>query len=137
MQECPLGWYGPGCRRPCECEHRCPCDPQTGNCSLAQAPTLNDIVSQVKQCLRPSEATVRTGEFSLLTGTTWLALTLALVFLLLVSTVVNVSLLLGSRAERSRHLDGTYVYHPLQEMNGELLASEKEQPGDAQNPFKD
>lgn len=69
--------------------------------------------------------------------TTWLALTLALVFLLLVSTVVNVSLLLGSRAERSRHLDGTYVYHPLQEMNGELLASEKEQPGDAQNPFKD
>nr|XP_044603134.1 N-acetylglucosamine-1-phosphodiester alpha-N-acetylglucosaminidase isoform X2 [Equus asinus] len=120
VQECPLGWYGPGCRRPCECEHRCPCDPQTGNCSLAQAPTLNDIVSQVKQCLRPSEATVRTGEFSLLTG-----------------TVVNVSLLLGSRAERSRHLDGTYVYHPLQEMNGELLASEKEQPGDAQNPFKD
>ena len=69
--------------------------------------------------------------------TTWLAVTLALVFLLLISTAVNVSLLLGSRAERSRHLDGAYVYHPLQEMNGELLASEKEQPSDTHNPFKD
>lgn len=69
--------------------------------------------------------------------TAWLALTLALVFLLLISTVANVSLLLGSRAERSRHLDGAYVYHPLQEMNGELLAMEKEQQGDAHNPFKD
>lgn len=46
-------------------------------------------------------------------------------------------MLLGSRAERSRHLDGAYVYHPLQEMNGELLAGEKEQQGDAHNPFKD
>lgn len=46
-------------------------------------------------------------------------------------------LLLGSRAEQSRHLDGAYVYHPLQEMNAELLAAEKEQPGDAHNPFKD
>lgn len=75
--------------------------------------------------------------FSSASRTTWLALTLALVFLLLISTVVNVSLLLGSRAERSRHLDGAYVYHPLQEMNGELLAGEKEQHGDAHNPFKD
>ncbi|XP_006747557.1 N-acetylglucosamine-1-phosphodiester alpha-N-acetylglucosaminidase-like [Leptonychotes weddellii] len=136
-QECPLGWHGPGCQRPCECEHQCPCDPQTGNCSLAQAPALNSILSQVKQCLQPSKTTLRTGELSLLTGTTWLALTLGLVFLLLISTVVNVSLLLGSRAERSRHLDGAYVYHPLQEMNGELLATEKEQPGDAHSPFKD
>lgn len=69
--------------------------------------------------------------------TTCLALTLALVFLLLISIVVNVSLLLGSRAERSRHLDGSYVYHPLQEMNGELSAAEKEQPGETCNPFKD
>ena len=46
-------------------------------------------------------------------------------------------MLLGSKAERSRHLDGAYVYHPLQEMNGELLAAEKEQPADAHNPFKD
>lgn len=75
--------------------------------------------------------------FSSAPRTTWLALTLVLVFLLLISTVVNVSLLLGSRAERSRHLDGAYVYHPLQEMNGELLAGEKEQQGDAHNPFKD
>uniref|UniRef100_A0A452T974 N-acetylglucosamine-1-phosphodiester alpha-N-acetylglucosaminidase n=1 Tax=Ursus maritimus TaxID=29073 RepID=A0A452T974_URSMA len=112
--ECPLGWHGPGCQRPCKCEHQCPCDPQTGNCSLAQAPA-----------------------FSSAPRTTWLALTLALVFLLLISMVANVSLLLGSRAERSRHLDGAYVYHPLQEMNGELLASEKEQLGDAHNPFKD
>lgn len=58
-------------------------------------------------------------------------------FLLLISMVVNVSLVLGSRAERSRHLDGAYVYHPLQEMNGELLATEKEQAGDTRNPFKD
>lgn len=69
--------------------------------------------------------------------TTWLALTLALVFLLLVSAAANVSFLLGSRAERNRHLDGDYVYHPLQEMNGELLAAEKEPPGDAHGPFKD
>ncbi|XP_058426093.1 N-acetylglucosamine-1-phosphodiester alpha-N-acetylglucosaminidase isoform X2 [Diceros bicornis minor] len=137
VQECSLGWHGPGCQRPCECEHQCPCDPQTGNCSLTRATALNSILSQVKLCLQPSEATTRTGELSLLTGTTWLALTLALVFLLLISMVANVSLLLGSRARRSRHLDGAYVYHSLQEMNGELLASEKEQPGDAQNPFKD
>ncbi|XP_039741217.1 N-acetylglucosamine-1-phosphodiester alpha-N-acetylglucosaminidase isoform X2 [Pteropus medius] len=137
VQECPLGWHGPGCQKPCECEHQCPCDPQTGSCNLTWAPTLNSILSQAKQCLPPSEVTLQTGELSLLTGTTWLALTLALVFLLLISTVVNVSLLLGSRAERSRHLDGAYVYHPLQEMNGELLATEKEQSGDIHNPFKD
>lgn len=75
--------------------------------------------------------------FSPAPRTTWLAITLALVFLLLISTVANVSLFLGSRAARSRHLDGAYVYHPLQEMNGELLAAEKEQPGDTCNPFKD
>lgn len=69
--------------------------------------------------------------------TTWLAITLALAFLLLISTVANVSLFLGSRAARSRHLDGAYVYHPLQEVNGEHPASEKEQLGDSCNPFKD
>ncbi|XP_016016649.1 N-acetylglucosamine-1-phosphodiester alpha-N-acetylglucosaminidase isoform X2 [Rousettus aegyptiacus] len=137
VQECPLGWHGPGCQKPCECEHQCPCDPQTGSCNLTRAPILSSILSQAKQCLPPSEVTLQTGELSLLTGTTWLALTLALVFLLLISTAVNVSLLLSSRAERSRHLDGAYVYHPLQEMNGELLATEKEQTGDTHNPFKD
>ncbi|XP_021100084.1 N-acetylglucosamine-1-phosphodiester alpha-N-acetylglucosaminidase isoform X3 [Heterocephalus glaber] len=126
-EECPLGWYGPGCQRPCQCEHHCPCDPQTGNCST----------SQVKQCLQPSEVTPRAGELSFFTRTTWLALTLTLVFLLLLSTAANVYLLLGSRAERNRHLDGDYVYHPLQEMNGELLATEKEQPGNTHHPFKD
>uniref|UniRef100_A0A673TMJ6 N-acetylglucosamine-1-phosphodiester alpha-N-acetylglucosaminidase n=1 Tax=Suricata suricatta TaxID=37032 RepID=A0A673TMJ6_SURSU len=124
-RECPLGWHGPGCQRHCECEHQCPCDPQTGSCSLARAPPL------------PHPPPAADLAFSSLRRTTWLALTLALVFLLLISTVVNVSLLLGSRAERSRHLDGAYVYHPLQEMNGELLAGEKEQQGDAHNPFKD
>lgn len=69
--------------------------------------------------------------------TTWLVLTLILVVLLLISTVVNVNLILGSKAERNRHLDGDYVYHPLQEMNGELLAAEKEQTEDTCNPFKD
>ncbi|XP_036266550.1 N-acetylglucosamine-1-phosphodiester alpha-N-acetylglucosaminidase isoform X2 [Pipistrellus kuhlii] len=137
VQECPLGWHGPGCQRPCECEHQCPCDPQTGNCNLTQAPNLSSTLSQVKQCLQPSQVSVQTREFSLLTGTSWLALTLALAFLLLISIVANVTLLLGSRAERSRHLDGSYVYHPLQEMNGELSAAEKEQPGDTCNPFKD
>jgi N-acetylglucosamine-1-phosphodiester alpha-N-acetylglucosaminidase len=57
--------------------------------------------------------------------------------LLLISISANVSLLLGSRGERNRHLDGDYVYHPLQEMNGDLLAIEKEQPGDVREPFKD
>ncbi|XP_074202826.1 N-acetylglucosamine-1-phosphodiester alpha-N-acetylglucosaminidase isoform X3 [Camelus bactrianus] len=136
-EKCPLGWYGPGCQSPCKCEHQCPCDPQTGNCSLARAPTLTSILSQVKQCLLPPEATLKAGELSLFTRTTWLALTLALVFLLLISAAANVSLFLGSRTERRRHLDGAYVYHPLQEMNGELLASEKEQLGDTCNPFKD
>ncbi|XP_003790897.1 N-acetylglucosamine-1-phosphodiester alpha-N-acetylglucosaminidase [Otolemur garnettii] len=126
-EECPLGWHGPSCQRPCECDHQCPCDPQTGNCSI----------SPVKQCLQPSETTMSAGELSFFTGTAWLALTLALVFLLLVSTVANVALFLGSRAERRRRLDGDYVYHPLQEMNGELLATEKEQPGGSCNPFKD
>lgn len=77
------------------------------------------------------------GGFSPAHRTSWLALTLALVFLLLLSMVANVFLFLGSRAEWSRHLDGAYVYHPLQEMNGELLAPEKEQPGDTRSPFKD
>lgn len=77
------------------------------------------------------------GGFSPAPRTAWLALTLALVFLLLISTVVNVSLLWGSRVERSRHLDGAYAYHQLQEMNGELQATEKEQLGDTHNPFKD
>ncbi|XP_036787659.2 N-acetylglucosamine-1-phosphodiester alpha-N-acetylglucosaminidase isoform X1 [Manis pentadactyla] len=135
-QECPFGWHGPGCQQPCECEHQYPCDPQTGNCSLSP-PALSSILSQAKQCLQPSEATLEPGKLSLLTGTTWLALTLALVFLLLISSVANVSLLCSSRAERSRHLDGAYVYHQLQEMNGELLAAEKEQLRDACNPFKD
>ncbi|XP_007982963.3 N-acetylglucosamine-1-phosphodiester alpha-N-acetylglucosaminidase [Chlorocebus sabaeus] len=125
-EECPLGWHGPGCQRPCECEHHCPCDPKTGNCSI----------SGVKQCLQPSEATLRAGELSFFTRTTWLALSLALAFLLLLSVAVNLSLLL-SRAERTRRLRGDYAYHPLQEMNGELLAVEKEQPGGAHNPFKD
>lgn len=126
-EECPLGWHGPGCQRPCQCEHQCPCDPQTGNCSISQG----------KQCLRPAEASSRAGEFSFFTGTTWLALTLALVFLLLVSVATNLSLLFGSRVERSRRLGGEYVYHPLQEMNGELLAADKEQPGVTHSPFKD
>lgn len=126
-EECPLGWYGPGCQSPCQCDHQCPCDPQTGNCS----------VSQVKQCLQSTEATPRAGELAFFTRTTWLVLTLILVVLLLISTAVNVSLILGSKAERNRHLDGDYVYHPLQEMNGELLAAEKEQTEDTCNPFKD
>ncbi|XP_047636526.1 N-acetylglucosamine-1-phosphodiester alpha-N-acetylglucosaminidase isoform X3 [Phacochoerus africanus] len=137
VQECPLGWYGPGCQSPCKCEHQCPCDPQTGNCSLTWSPTLNSLLSQVKQCLPPPGATLKTEELSVSTRTTWLALTLALVFLLLISMAVNVSLFLGSRAKRSRHLVGAYAYHPLQETNGELLAVEKEQPGDTCNPFKD
>ncbi|XP_068825030.1 N-acetylglucosamine-1-phosphodiester alpha-N-acetylglucosaminidase isoform X1 [Capricornis sumatraensis] len=137
VQECPLGWYGPGCQSPCKCEHQCPCDPQTGNCSVNWSPTLSSLFSRVKECFPPPEVTVRAGELSLLTRTTWLAITLALAFLLLISTAANVSLFLGSRASRSRHLDGAYVYHPLQEVNGEHLAAEKEQLGDSCNPFKD
>lgn len=45
--------------------------------------------------------------------------------------------MLGFRAECSWHLDGTYNYHPLQEMNGELLAPEKELPSDTQNLLRD
>lgn len=126
-EECPLGWYGPGCQRPCQCEHQCPCDPQTGNCSI----------SRVKQCLQTMKVTPRAGELPFFSRSTWLALTLTLMFLLLLSTAANVSLLLSSRAERNRRLDGDYVYHPLQEMNGELLVTEKEQPGNTHNPFKD
>lgn len=44
--ECPLGWHGPGCQSPCECEHQCPCDPQTGNCNLTLVPTLSSFLSQ-------------------------------------------------------------------------------------------
>lgn len=44
--ECPLGWHGPGCQKPCECEHQCPCDPQTGSCNLTRAPILSSILSQ-------------------------------------------------------------------------------------------
>lgn len=137
VQECPLGWYGPGCQSPCKCEHQCPCDPQTGNCSVNWSPTLSSLFSRVKECFPPPEVTVQAEELSLLTRTTWLAITLALAFLLLISTAANVSLFLGSRAARRRHLDGAYVYHPLQEVNGEHPAAEKEQLGDSSNPFKD
>lgn len=44
--ECPLGWYGPGCQSPCKCEHQCPCDPQTGNCSVNWSPTLSSLFSR-------------------------------------------------------------------------------------------
>lgn len=91
----------------------------------------------MKQCLQSTEAPPRAGGLASFTGTTWLALTLILIFLLLISTAVNVSLLLGSRAERNRHLDGDYVYHPLQEVNGDALAAEKEQTEETCNPFKD
>uniref|UniRef100_G3T2D5 N-acetylglucosamine-1-phosphodiester alpha-N-acetylglucosaminidase n=1 Tax=Loxodonta africana TaxID=9785 RepID=G3T2D5_LOXAF len=109
-EECPLGWHGPGCQSPCKCEHQCPCNPHTGNCSL----------SWMKQCFVSPEATLRAKELSFFTGTTWLVLTLTLLFLLLMSMAVNVILLRGSRTERNRHLDGGYVYHPLREENGEL-----------------
>ena len=85
----------------------------------------------------PTLPQARMWDFSPALRTTWLALTLVLVFLLLISMVVNVSLLLGSRAERSRLLGGSYVYYPLQEMNGELSAAEKDQMGDACISFKD
>ncbi|KAI5277763.1 N-Acetylglucosamine-1-Phosphodiester Alpha-N-Acetylglucosaminidase [Manis pentadactyla] len=103
----------------------------TGLAASSHHPLTSEAVSAA------TEATLKPGELFLLTGTTWLALTLALVFLLLISSMANVSLLLSSRAERSQHLDGAYVYHPLQEMNGELLVAEKEQLGDARNAFKD
>lgn len=91
----------------------------------------------MKQCLQTMKVTPRAGELPFFSRSTWLALTLTLMFLLLLSTAANVSLLLSSRAERNRRLDGDYVYHPLQEMNGELLVTEKEQPGNTHNPFKD
>nr|KAF6441601.1 N-acetylglucosamine-1-phosphodiester alpha-N-acetylglucosaminidase [Rousettus aegyptiacus] len=131
-------WRGAACNEldcgPSNCSQHGLCTETGCRC---EAGWTGSNCSEAKQCLPPSEVTLQTGELSLLTGTTWLALTLALVFLLLISTAVNVSLLLSSRAERSRHLDGAYVYHPLQEMNGELLATEKEQTGDTHNPFKD
>lgn len=94
--ECPLGWYGPGCQSPCKCEHQCPCDPQTGNCSVNWSPTLSRLFSRgtapprappgagegrplfsqpsaspwplaVKECFPPPEVTVRAGELSLFT----------------------------------------------------------------------
>ncbi|XP_022275797.1 N-acetylglucosamine-1-phosphodiester alpha-N-acetylglucosaminidase isoform X2 [Canis lupus familiaris] len=135
-EACSNSSFGEDCAMKCRCQNGAACDPVWGTCTCTSGFT-GDTCEQVKQCLRPSQTTLRPGELSLLTGSSWLALTLGLVFLLLISTVANVSLLLGSRAERSRHLDGAYVYHPLQEMNGELLAAEKEQPADAHNPFKD
>uniref|UniRef100_A0A7N5JIQ8 N-acetylglucosamine-1-phosphodiester alpha-N-acetylglucosaminidase n=1 Tax=Ailuropoda melanoleuca TaxID=9646 RepID=A0A7N5JIQ8_AILME len=135
-EACSNGSFGEDCAMKCGCQNGAACDPVRGTCTCPPGFT-GDTCEHVKQCLPSSATTLRTGELSLLTGTTWLALTLALVFLLLISTVANVYLLLGSRAEQSRHLDGAYVYHPLQEMNAELLAAEKEQPGDAHNPFKD
>nr|KAF6366701.1 N-acetylglucosamine-1-phosphodiester alpha-N-acetylglucosaminidase [Pipistrellus kuhlii] len=131
-------WRGAACDEldcgPSNCSQRGLCTETGCRC---EAGWTGSNCSEVKQCLQPSQVSVQTREFSLLTGTSWLALTLALAFLLLISIVANVTLLLGSRAERSRHLDGSYVYHPLQEMNGELSAAEKEQPGDTCNPFKD
>ncbi|KAM9584273.1 LOW QUALITY PROTEIN: N-acetylglucosamine-1-phosphodiester alpha-N-acetylglucosaminidase [Trichechus inunguis] len=135
-EECPHGWYGPGCQSPCKCEHQCPCNPRTGNCSLSWTPAMTSLTSQVNRCFPSPEATLRARELSYFTGTTWLVLTLTLVFLLLLSMAVNVTLLRGSRTERNRHLDGGYVYHPLREVNGEP-AAEKEQLGDTHGPFKD
>uniref|UniRef100_A0A2K6FCH7 N-acetylglucosamine-1-phosphodiester alpha-N-acetylglucosaminidase n=1 Tax=Propithecus coquereli TaxID=379532 RepID=A0A2K6FCH7_PROCO len=127
-------WRGAGCGEldcgPSNCSDHGLCTETGCRC---EAGWMGTNCSEVKQCLQSYEG----GEASSFTRTAWLALTLALVFLLLVSTAANVALLLGSRAERQRHLDGDYVYHPLHEMNGELLAAEKEQPGGSCNPFKD
>lgn len=99
-------------------------------CLLPSLPTGLSILSVGSGCPPP------TSTLFFCPRTTWLALTLTLIFLLLISTGVNVSLFLGSRAERNRHLDGDYVYHPLQEVNGEVLAAEKEQTEETCNPFK-
>ncbi|XP_006895303.1 PREDICTED: LOW QUALITY PROTEIN: N-acetylglucosamine-1-phosphodiester alpha-N-acetylglucosaminidase [Elephantulus edwardii] len=135
-QECPLGWYGPGCQSPCQCEHSCPCDPYTGNCSFSWSPATSSLLSLAKQCFPSFKATTRASEPSFFTGTTWLVLTLTLLFLLVVSMAVNVTLFRGSRVQRNRHLDGDYAYHPLQETNGAAPATEK-QLGDACCPRTD
>ncbi|XP_054990743.1 N-acetylglucosamine-1-phosphodiester alpha-N-acetylglucosaminidase isoform X2 [Sorex araneus] len=90
-----------------------------------------------EECLQLPEGAPRTAAPPLLTGNAWLGLTLALGFLLLVSMAANVALVLGPRAQRSRHLDGAYFYHPLREVNGDLPAADKEPPGDARNLCRD
>uniref|UniRef100_A0A2K5CPW3 N-acetylglucosamine-1-phosphodiester alpha-N-acetylglucosaminidase n=1 Tax=Aotus nancymaae TaxID=37293 RepID=A0A2K5CPW3_AOTNA len=130
-------WRGPGCGEldcgPSNCSQHGLCTETGCHCD---AGWTGSNCSEVKQCLQPPEATLRAEELSFFTRTTWLALTLVLAFLLLISTTANLSLLL-SRAQRNRRLRGDYAYHPLQEMNGEPLAIEKEQLGGAHNPFKD
>ncbi|XP_072464484.1 N-acetylglucosamine-1-phosphodiester alpha-N-acetylglucosaminidase-like isoform X2 [Notamacropus eugenii] len=131
---CPLGWYGPSCQHACMCESSCPYDPKTGYCNLTS--TVQDILSQVGQCLAPSMVRKRNEEHLYFTKTAWLSLTLALGLLLLLSAAANVTFVLGSRASR-RRLDGEYAYHPLQEMNGELQSLEKEPQGDPTLSIKD
>lgn len=62
---------------------------------------------------------------------TWVSVTSVLALLLVMSTLGNIGLLLKARTER-RPERSDYLYHPLQEMNGEAshtsAASEMEDP---------
>ncbi|OWK11082.1 NAGPA [Cervus elaphus hippelaphus] len=147
-EACTSGFFGEDCAQKCQCHNGATCDPVQGTCACPPGFTGDTCVQECPlgwygpgcqspcKCEHQCPCDPQTGNCSV-NWTTWLAITLALAFLLLLSTVANVSLFLGSRAARSRHLDGAYVYHPLQEVNGEPPAAEKEQLGDSCNPFKD
>ncbi|XP_055991158.1 N-acetylglucosamine-1-phosphodiester alpha-N-acetylglucosaminidase [Sorex fumeus] len=131
-------WRGDACNQldcgPANCSGHGLCTETGCRC---EAGWTGPNCGEEEECLQLPKGAPRTGASPLLTGTAWLGLTLALGSLLLVSMAVNVALALGSRVELSRHLDGAYDYHPLQEMNGELLPADKEPRGDAQNLCRD
>lgn len=91
----------------------------------------------LRRCPSPNHIQHPCSGFSPTCRTTWLAITLALAFLLLISTA-NVSLFLGSRACGPAHLeDGALRLPPAAGGERGHLAAEKEQLGDSCNPFKD
>ncbi|NXH11850.1 NAGPA acetylglucosaminidase, partial [Bucco capensis] len=116
-EECPLGWFGPNCQKQCACDHMCPCHQETGSCNITSEWAIQEQLNKAEQCLAFQNKRRSKDKFSL-SEESWMSLTSVLALLLLLSVMGNVGLLLKARAER-HHQSGNYLYHPLQEMNGE------------------
>uniref|UniRef100_A0A8C6VIT2 N-acetylglucosamine-1-phosphodiester alpha-N-acetylglucosaminidase n=1 Tax=Naja naja TaxID=35670 RepID=A0A8C6VIT2_NAJNA len=111
-EACPLGRYGPNCQHPCQCPNQCYCDRRTGSCNISLDSTVLDKLSRAGPCLL--QATSK--EEFLFSKKAWVAISLGLLVLLLLSVLVNVRLAL--RSTNKHHEHGQYISVPLEEING-------------------
>ncbi|XP_058013069.1 N-acetylglucosamine-1-phosphodiester alpha-N-acetylglucosaminidase isoform X1 [Ahaetulla prasina] len=111
-EACPLGRFGPNCQHRCQCPNQCYCDRMTGSCNISLDSTILDKLSRAGPCLL--QATSK--EEFLFSKKAWVAISLGLLVLLLLSVLVNVRLAL--RDTNKRRERGQYISVPLEEING-------------------